>query len=1107
MSQVYRHIWSKTLERMVVVPECVSGEGRKSGRWSRMSVASACLAAPLLLAGVGSGFAQFNIDGGATETVNGGGGGTQLSPWVVGNDLRVGYLGVGELVILNGGVVSNYGGFVGYHAGSQGTASVTGAGSSWSSPNGLGVGWEGVGTLTVSDGAAVSAGTGFIGQSFGSVGAATFESNSQANFSSGLKIGNRGSSTLTITGGAAVNVQAGAGTAHIAENAGSGTLNIGSASGGLAAAAGILNAATVRFGDGSGRIVFNHTSGAYNFSARITGAGEIRQEAGSTILLSNANNWSGTTLLSGGELIAGSTGAFSGMSAFTVDGGKLDLNNFDQSIRGLAGGGGEVSLGSAKLSINQLSHGTFAGSITGAGSLAKAGMGTMTLTGDASHSGGTTISAGTLSVGDGGTSGSIAGDITNNAAMVFNRSDDTTFAGAISGTGTLQKLGAGTTTLTGDASYSGGTTISAGTLQIGGGGTSGSISGDIVNNAALAFNRSDDLTFAGDISGSGTLEKLGTGKLDLTGNNTYTGATTVNGGILDIASGGSIASSATTVNGGGLVVNGVAGQVNVLGGFLGGAGTVGATTIGAGGTLAPGNSIGTITVNGSLAFAPGSTYQVEVSPSAADRTNVTAIGGPGTADLSGATVVTTYEPGTYVARQYVIVNAEGGVSGEFDGLNGTAPTGFNHSLSYDANNAYLNLTLLMAGWSGLNQNQQAVADALTGYFDTTGGIPGQFASLTREGLTANSGEVGAAAQGAGIGFGATFIDTIGQPYLAGGSGPNDGGGTQTAYAPASASPVPARFGRMAYAEEELSGKGTAATRAMQLQHRLEAGYGEGSALKEIPYSLWGAALGGGVSLAGNPAIGAQAVSGSAVGLTSGFDYANGATRAGIALGASWSSSNVAGLGAANVGNVSIGLRASHDFGQLYLSGAAAYGIHFATTSRAFAGEIYSAAFTGQSISARAETGWRFRTPEVDIVPFVAGRLVSFSNPAYAETGSGAGIFALGYGAATAVETRSELGLRLNKAIARADGSRTAFSGMLGWAHYFTQGRSVTAGFTGLPGTRFVTQGATGASDTALVSLGVSHRFASGVSLSLDADGEFGAGTVGYTAKGRIGWRW
>src|SRR5690606_17572575 len=104
---------------------------------------------------------------------------------------------------------------------------------------------------------------------------------------------------------------------------------------------------------------------------------------------------------------------------------------------------------------------------------------------------------------------------------------------------------------------------------------------------------------------------------------------------------------------------------------------------------------------------------------------------------------------------------------------------------------------------------------------------------------------------------------------AGGSGPNDGGGTQTAYAPASASPVPARFGRMAYAEEELSGKGTAATRAMQLQHRLEAGYGEGSALKEIPYSLWGAALGGGVSLAGNPAIGAQAVSGSAVGLTSG----------------------------------------------------------------------------------------------------------------------------------------------------------------------------------------------------------------------------------------------
>src|SRR5690606_11032113 len=110
-----------------------------------------------------------------------------------------------------------------------------------------------------------------------------------------------------------------------------------------------------------------------------------------------------------------------------------------------------------------------------------------------------------------------------------------------------------------------------------------------------------------------------------------------------------------------------------------------------------------------------------------------------------------------------------------------------------------------------------------------------------------------------------------------------------------------------------------------------------------------AALGGGISLAGNPVIGSQALSGNVVGMASGFDYANGATRAGIALGASWSSATLAGgFGGANVGNASIGLRASHDFGRLYLAGATAYGVHFATTTRAFAGETYSAAFTGQS---------------------------------------------------------------------------------------------------------------------------------------------------------------
>ena len=82
-------------------------------------------------------------------------------------------------------------------------------------------------------------------------------------------------------------------------------------------------------------------------------------------------------------------------------------------------------------------------------------------------------------------------------------------------------------TLSGANSYSGGTTISDGTLQVGNGGTTGSIAGNIVNNAALIFNRSDNLTYANVISGTGTLEQAGAGILTLTGANTYSGSTTI----------------------------------------------------------------------------------------------------------------------------------------------------------------------------------------------------------------------------------------------------------------------------------------------------------------------------------------------------------------------------------------------------------------------------------------------------------------------------------------------------------------------------------------------------------------------------------------------------
>ena len=109
------------------------------------------------------------------------------------------------------------------------------------------------------------------------------------------------------------------------------------------------------------------------------------------------------------------------------------------------------------------------------------------------------------------------------------------------------KVGTGTMILSGNNTYTGGTTITAGTLQLGNGGTTGSILGNVVNNATLAFNRSNAYQFDGVISGSGAVQQNGAGTTTLTAVNTYAGATTISAGALALSGAGSIANSSGVV--------------------------------------------------------------------------------------------------------------------------------------------------------------------------------------------------------------------------------------------------------------------------------------------------------------------------------------------------------------------------------------------------------------------------------------------------------------------------------------------------------------------------------------------------------------------------------
>ncbi|MBM3825737.1 MAG: filamentous hemagglutinin N-terminal domain-containing protein, partial [Verrucomicrobia bacterium] len=192
-----------------------------------------------------------------------------------------------------------------------------------------------------------------------------------------------------------------------------------------------------------------------------------------------------------------------------------------------------TSTGAGSLVLSALST-SLSGTISGAGALTvNATGGTVTFTGANTSTGTTTISGGTLRVGAGGAAGVLgAGAITNNAALVFNRSSTYAVANDVSGTGTVEQLGPGTTVITGALTHTGGTTVTAGTLRVGAGGTAGSLAGNVVTQGVLAFDRSDALTFAGNISGAGAVTQVGTNILTLTGAATYSGVTNVDAGSI-----------------------------------------------------------------------------------------------------------------------------------------------------------------------------------------------------------------------------------------------------------------------------------------------------------------------------------------------------------------------------------------------------------------------------------------------------------------------------------------------------------------------------------------------------------------------------------------------
>src|SRR4051794_15619503 len=184
------------------------------------------------------------------------------------------------------------------------------------------------------------------------------------------------------------------------------------------------------------------------------------------------------------------------------------------------------------------------------------------------------------------------------------------------------------------------------------------------------------------------------------------------------------------------------------GATLSGTGTAGNTIINDG-ALSPGSgSIGTLTVSGNLTFTSAATYMVALTPATASRTNVV-----GAAGLNGATVNANFAAGSYVAKQYTILNATGVLAGTFNPTVVSNMSSLTSTLSYDAHNVFLNIALNAGGGGasgGSITNAQAVGNALTNFFNANGGIPAVFASLTPAGLPKASGEGATGSQQTGF---------------------------------------------------------------------------------------------------------------------------------------------------------------------------------------------------------------------------------------------------------------------------------------------------------------------------------------------------------------------
>jgi len=1022
-----------------------------------------------------TGFLTVGSDAGGTGQISISGGGSRLD---VGDIARVGASGTGAVRVDSGGVVNSTTlAIVGANTGSNGAITVTGTGSAWNSFSLLIVGQRGTGSLSIDAGGTVGAAGGSVGDIAGSNGAVhVADAGSTWANSGNLAVGGSGNGTLTIdTGGTVTSIggsisllAGGTGTVHVSGsgsnwtstgslivgNGGAGSLTIESGGSTTDVDGGIGNQV-----GSSGTVTVSGASSRWvntgNLGVGIAGNGVLRIENGGAVT---------STLSSMIATLAGSTGAV------TVSGvGSTWTSTGGLTIGGAGSGAVRIEAGGV---VN-----TQAGATLGA---ATTGVGTMTVTGGSS-----TWNAGFIEIGRSGA----AALIVENGGRVNSRSANigVFFGGS---TGAVTVRGAGSAwNVDGDLFIS---TGGNGTLTIADGGTvrattttvastAGAIGAVNIGAAAgqpaaaagvldtptlafsngagtLVFNHTDSAyAFAPALSGTGAINALA-GRTVLTGDSTaFSGTTTVGGGVLSVD--GRLGGTLTIVTAG----------------RLEGTGAVGTTTIA--GTVAPGHSIGTLTVNGNYTQAAGSTYVAEINTAGqSDRITVT-----GSALLAGGTVVVSGAAGAPGTR-YTLLTAAGGVAGNYAALDATsvpAATPFlRYALAYDPTAVFLDVARSALAFhdAGQTRNQRATGaglDSLPAGNPVATAVSGLDVAAARAALDQLSGEIHASARSMLIDDGRLLRDAVASRLRRATTAPG---------------PAGVALASRDSARDVAIGRDSGAGNITAWMH----GFG-----------AWGH-FGGD----GNAARVTRSTGGMVIGADAALDDT---WRLGLAAGYSHSALQVRARSAsARIDNVHVAVYGGGTWdiggGALGLRFGAAYTLHQVDSKRAVsvAGltDHVAAHYKARTAQVFGEAGYTLNIGRaVALEPVAALAYVNLDSNRIRETGGVTALSGRGGGDSVLFST---LGVRAAATVAAGTTAITA-RGMVGWRHAFgdvtPDSRLAFAG-----GTPFSIAGAPIARNAVLVEAGLDVHVARNVTLGTTYTGQIAKGAQDHGFKATLVWK-